>query len=108
LEAGHQVDWRNLNEERRIMMPPFGDAGALLEELARYEIGAENLDAKKLEDVVQGIRSRVAIHFVVTSLTAAVEKQVNELTARGRLVVVHLPRGRSPAVNCPVRHFDEA
>jgi hypothetical protein len=108
LEAGHQIDWRNLNESRRILFPPFGDSGALLEELARYEIGSGNLGGEAVAGVLQNIRSRVAIHFVVTNLTPAIEAQIEELVARERTVILHLPRGRAPKVNCSVRHFEEA
>jgi uncharacterized protein (DUF58 family) len=108
LAAGHQIDWRNLNEERRILLPPFGDTGVLLEELARFNSGAGNLNGAALEELVHSIRARVAIHFVATSFTPLIEKQVNELISRERMVVVHLPRGRAPKVDCAVRHFEEA
>jgi uncharacterized protein (DUF58 family) len=108
LDAGHQIDWRNLNEGRRILLPPFGDTGSLLEELARYRTEAGNLESPALAEVLTGIRSRVAIHFVVTSLTPVIEKQIGELLGRGRTVILHLPRGRAPKIGCAVRHFEEA
>lgn len=108
IEAGHQIDFQNLNEGKRVALAPFGDSSALLEALARYEVGPKSLDHKALAAVVQSIRPRIAIHFVVTSLNHAVETQILDLLSRDKLVVLHMPRGRAPAIDCPIRYFPES
>jgi uncharacterized protein (DUF58 family) len=107
LEAGHQIDWNNLNEGRRVLLPPFSDASTLLEELARYKITKGDLKAEALQNALDMIRPRVAIHFVVTSMTPSIQEAVNELRSRERLVVVHLPDGELENVESVAQPFAE-
>ena len=104
LDEGHQIDWHNLNENRRVLLPPFSDAATLLEELARYKFTRE-LSKETLEKALDEVRPRVAIHFVLTSATLAIEEAIKELEERGRFVVVHTPQ---KMVEMPVEALVEA
>jgi hypothetical protein len=106
IEAGHQMIWHNLNQGRRLLLPPFADTSNLLEELARFKTTEDQLNPKTLKTVIDSVRPRVAIHFVVTSLTPLIEKQINDLIARDKLVVLHLPRGREPKIDCTIQHYE--
>ena len=106
LEEGHQIDWHNLNENRRILLPPFSDAATLLEELARYKFTSE-LSPQTLEKALEQVRPRVAIHFVVTTRTPAIENAISDLTERGRLVIVHTPE-RNTEAPAPLEVLAEA
>jgi uncharacterized protein (DUF58 family) len=105
IEAGHQVDFQNLNESRHVRVQPFGDMSRLLEELARYNPGTDIPIAKAIETAVAQIPKRSAVHFVVTNLNPVIETRIRTLIAARKLVVLHTPAGTRANLDCAVRHF---
>jgi uncharacterized protein (DUF58 family) len=105
IEAGHQVDFQNLNESRHVRVQPFGDMSRLLEELARYDPAAEVPPSDKLACAVSEIPKRSAIHFVITSLAPAIEAQIRTVIASRKLVILHTPPGVRVNLDCAVHHF---
>ena len=107
IEAGHQIDFQNLNEGRRVRIQPFGDVSRLLEEVARYDIGVAP-GTEKLGWAVAEIPKRSAVHFVVTSVNSHLEKHIHNLIAARKFVVVHLPQGTQSNLDCVIRHYPVA
>jgi hypothetical protein len=107
IEAGHQIDFQNLNEGRRVRIQPFGDVSRLLEELARYDTSVDP-EAEKLGWAVAHIPKRSAVHFVITSVNPLLEKQIHNLIAARKLVVLHLPQGARTNLDCVTHHYPVA
>ena len=105
IEAGHQVDFQNLNEGRRLRIQPYGDNSRLLEELARYNTSTGEATAEKLASAITQISRRSAIHFVLTGLDSALESEINRLINAQKLVVLHVPPGTRVNLDCAVHHF---
>jgi uncharacterized protein (DUF58 family) len=105
IEAGHQIDFQNLNEGRRVRVQPFGDTSRLLEELARYIVGIDKLTADKIDAALHTIAKRSAIHFVVTGMNPTLEAQIETLLEAQKLVVLHLPAGARAEIGCEVHHY---
>jgi uncharacterized protein (DUF58 family) len=107
IEAGHQVDFQNLNEGRRVRIQPFGDISRLLVELARYDTRTV-ADPKKLTAAIADVPKRSAIHFVLTGLTPLLEGQIQTLIAARKSVVLHLPPGTRANLDCVIHHYPVA
>jgi uncharacterized protein (DUF58 family) len=105
IEAGHQIDLQNLNQDRRVRIPPFGDAARLLEELARYEISDTTMTGEHLHSAIASVAKRSAIHFILTNLDSAFELEINKLIAAQKLVIVHVPVGSRVSLDCVVHHY---
>jgi uncharacterized protein (DUF58 family) len=105
IEAGHQVDFQNLNEGRRVRVQPFGDVTRLLEELARYKVTDEMITARDVAAAVATLAKRSAIHFVLTGLDAVLEAEITKLIDAQKLVVLHVPPGTRVNLDCAVRHY---
>jgi uncharacterized protein (DUF58 family) len=105
IEAGHQIEFQNLNDGRRVRVQPFGDTSRLLEELARYDPSAGVLNRERIAAAMAQIPKRSAIHFVLTGLDAAVEAEINKLLNAQKLVVLHLPPGMRMNLDCAVHHY---
>lgn len=105
IEAGHQIEFQNLNEARRVRVQPFGDSSRLLEELARYRASTGNLNADRLAAAIAHVPKRSAIHFVLTGLDAGLEAEINRLINAQKLVIVHVPPGTRVNVDCTVHHY---
>lgn len=105
IEAGHQIEFQNLNASRRLRVQPFGDTSRLLEELARYNPSAGTLDPERIGAAIAQIPKRSAIHFVLTGLDAMIEAKVNKLLNTQKLVVLHVPPGTRVNLNCAVHHY---
>jgi len=103
IEAGHQIEFYNLNEGRRHRFPPFGDTTRLLEELARFDFNEPS--ASEIKPFIEAIRSRVAIHFVLSDLSGVFESEIDRLIADGKRVFVHLPADQSGRLGWELRHF---
>jgi uncharacterized protein (DUF58 family) len=100
IEAGHQIEFHNLNEGRAIRTPPFGDTTRLFEELARFDPSASA--AIKLPD---SFPPRSAVHFICTALTPEIRTAIEGLQSEGKLVVLHLPTGATEQIDCALEHF---
>jgi uncharacterized protein (DUF58 family) len=105
VEGGHQIDFQNLNEGRRVRVQPFGDNSRLLEELARYSVPSGDLTAEAIEAAVANVPKRSALHFVLTGISSTLEAEIRKLLAARKLVILHLPPGTRVNVDCPVHHF---
>ncbi|HEY6227781.1 MAG TPA: DUF58 domain-containing protein, partial [Verrucomicrobiae bacterium] len=73
IEAGHQIDFQNLNENRRVRIQPFGDATRLLEELARYHVNGASITSAQLTAALGAVAKRSALHFILTGLETVVD-----------------------------------
>ncbi len=91
LEAGHQIEFVNLNEARRVRTPPFGETTRLLSELARFDPAAKQFSAPSLDAALGVIPNRSSIHVIATMLTPLLRERIETLRADGKLVSVHLP-----------------
>lgn len=100
IDAGHQIEFHNLNEQRLIRIPPFGDRTRLLEELARYDVSA-----KSSQDTLDNIPVRSAIHVVATSWSTQLQSRLKPLLAGDRLLILHLPAGIRAQTDGTVHHY---
>lgn len=100
IDAGHQIEFHNLNEQRRIRIPPFGDRSRLLEELARYDTSAKNNDG-----VLDTIPIRSAIHVVATSWSSQLQNRLQPLLTSDHLLILHLPAGARAHTDRTVQHY---
>jgi uncharacterized protein (DUF58 family) len=105
IEAGHQIDFVNLNESRRVRVQPFGDVSRLLEELARYDPLMAPISPGKVSAAISEIPKRSAIHFVATGLDPVVEPEIRKLLETRRLVVLHVPPATRVSFDCTVNHY---
>jgi uncharacterized protein (DUF58 family) len=105
VEAGHQIDFQNLNQDRRVRIQPFGDAARLLEELARYESSETGMTAVELHSAIANVAKRSAIHFILTNLDSVFESEIKKLIGAQKLVVVHVPAGARVSLDCVVHHY---
>lgn len=108
IEAGHQIEFYNLNEGRRVRTPPFGDTTRLLEELARFDPSPVQTAAKSFETALQTIPNRSALHLVATQIPPALEQKIATLLAEGKLLIIHLPdNAQTPTglENATIRRF---
>lgn len=108
IEAGHQIEFHNLNEGRRVRVQPFGDVTRLLEELARYKTTDASLTPVQITQALENVAKRSAIHFVLTGLDSVVESAIANLITAQKLVVLHLPPGTRVALDCVVHHYPVA
>jgi hypothetical protein len=60
--------------------------------------------SEKISAAVAHIGRRSAIHFVVTSVTPAIESEIKKLIA-AKLVVLHVPPGARVNFDCAVHNF---
>jgi uncharacterized protein (DUF58 family) len=105
IEAGHQIDFLNLNEGRRLRIQPFGEISRLLQELARYNPFSGTTTADTLATAVLEIPKRSAIHFVTTGLSPILEEEIERLIQARKHVVLHVPSGVRVNFDCAVRHY---
>ena len=105
IEAGHQIEFLNVNEERRVRVQPFGDTSRLLEELARFYPAAGAVTPEKMAEALGQIAKRSAIHFVATSVTSLLEAEINRLQNAQKLVTLHLPNGTWTSVDCAIEYY---
>jgi uncharacterized protein (DUF58 family) len=105
IEAGHQIDFQNLNEGRRVRVQPFGDTSRLLEELARYNVGDGEITADQIHTAIASVAKRSALHFVLTGLNPVLEFEIARLISAQKLVVLHLPPGARANLDCTVHHY---
>jgi uncharacterized protein (DUF58 family) len=105
IEAGHQIDFQNLNEKRRVRIQPFGDATRLLEELARFDINGATISPNDITEALATVAKRSALHFVLTGFDGVLESEIAKLIAAQKLVVLHVPPGVRVNLDCPVHHY---
>lgn len=97
LDAGHHVEWNELNRPERVILSPFDDGQGILDRLARIQPDHAPLTADALESAVERVSRKSAISFVLTEANAAVWETVTSLTSQGRKVGVYLPDNRNLA-----------
>lgn len=105
IQAGHQIEFLNLNENRRVRIQPFGDSSRLLEELARYNPNAGDLGPQKFATAAGQLPRRSALHFVVTDVTPLLEKEINKLLDARKFVIVHVPVGARVNLDCTTLNY---
>ncbi len=103
IEAGHQIEFHNLNEGGSVRIPPFGDETLLLEALARFAPGDHPTPIWPGRLPMRG-----ALHFVLTSLEAPFGDRIDSLLSGRQVVVLHLPEGSTARAPCPIHYYPVA
>lgn len=67
IEAGHEIDFQNLNQGRRVRIKPFGETSRLLEELARYETPPTNLSTAQMNAIANEMPKPKIARFIPLS-----------------------------------------
>jgi uncharacterized protein (DUF58 family) len=91
LDAGHHLEFVDLNSGEHQLIPPFDDGQDLLDRLAGLKADADCLAIENLADAVSTIARKAALHLVLTQWNEAVEEYVGSLNATGRKVTIYLP-----------------
>ncbi|MHB8521054.1 MAG: DUF58 domain-containing protein [Limisphaerales bacterium] len=91
LDAGHHVEWNELNRPERLILSPFDDGQGMLDRLARIQPDRGLLTADALYSAVERVSRKSALSFVLTEANAAVWEAAAFLKSHGRKVDVYLP-----------------
>ena len=109
LDAGHHLEWVDLENGAAELFPPFTEGQEILDRLARLQIEPNCLVAERLNAAVGLVSRKSAICFVVTTVNDLVRAVVNELLRQQRTVSLYLPVtvANHEPWDCPVFFYSD-
>ncbi len=86
LDAGHHVEWIDLETLQAISLSPFGDGEVLLDRLARLGMRKNSLTKANLDEALGKVSSRAAITIVATEANDALRESIASWQTAGRRI----------------------
>ena len=97
LDAGHHVEFIDVEKLKPILVPPFSDGIELLDRVARIQAGAVPLTVDVLESAVRKVSQRGSLVFTLTDCPPEIAEYIDSMRLRGRKVSLYL-KGRKESV----------
>jgi len=96
LDEGHHVELIHLDALEPVLIPPFDDGQAMLDELAGLQLSPDCLTPERLRRAADRLSRKAALHVILTSQPGGVSEILSELIDEGRRVTLYLPKGICP------------
>jgi uncharacterized protein (DUF58 family) len=108
LNEGQHVEWINLANRNRQLIPAFADGTDMLDAIARIPAIPGNLAPEDLDQAYQKISPRGALALVLLDCPPAILEKCAQWSRAGRRVSLYLPLGNTAAIEgLPIYYYSQ-